>query len=284
MRIAETRRGLRQLLRSWRDENETVAFVPTMGHLHDGHMRLVNKARQIADRVIVSIFINPLQFDERNDYENYPLTLAADREKLVSAAVDGLFYPAVSELYPFGMEASVRVEVPGLSDILCGAYRPGHFVGVTTVVAKLFNLVQPDSAVFGEKDFQQLLLIRRMTTDLCLPIEIVAVETVRESAGLAMSSRNSRLSSGQREQATVIYQQLRNIHDQLRAGRRDFDVLQEEAMQQMTAQGLRPEYCQIRRAVDLAVAEKSDQQLRVLAAAWLDSARLIDNVPVDLRD
>ena len=280
MHSVETITGLRRFVAEWRRQDDTVAFVPTMGNLHDGHLELVRRARSAADRVVVSIYVNPLQFNDENDFTGYPRTPEADRDKLAAAQTDLLYLPEHNELYPFGLEDSVRVHVPGLSDILCGAFRPGHFDGVSTIVIKLFNAVQPDMALFGNKDYQQLLLIRRMTRDLCLPIDIIGVETVREQDGLAMSSRNHYLTAAQRRQAAVLYRQLEQVRAEVIRGRRDFDALQQQTMRELDRQGMQAEYCEIRRCEDLAVPEADDSELIVLAAAWLGPARLIDNLAI----
>lgn len=284
MQILSTVAELRQAVNEWRSAGERIALVPTMGNLHEGHLRLVQEAREKAGRVVVSIFVNPLQFVDADgklgDFEQYPRTLEADQQKL--ASVDVVFTPAVKEVYPGGFQNETRVEVPGISNILCGAHRPGHFVGVATVVAKLFNMVQPDVAFFGEKDFQQLLVIKRMTTELCFPIEIVGVSTVREEDGLAMSSRNQYLSTDEHQQAATIYQTLLWVKDQLQAGEADFEVIQNKACQKLEVAGCRPDYVAIRRADNLQSATTKDLGLVILVAAWLGSARLIDSLRVQI--
>lgn len=284
MQILSTVAELRQAVNEWRSAGERIALVPTMGNLHEGHLRLVQEAREKAGRVVVSIFVNPLQFVDADgklgDFEQYPRTLEADQQKL--ASVDVVFTPAVKEVYPGGFQNETRVEVPGISNILCGAHRPGHFVGVATVVAKLFNMVQPDVAFFGEKDFQQLLVIKRMTTELCFPIEIVGVSTVREEDGLAMSSRNQYLSTDEHQQAATIYQTLLWVKDQLQAGEADFEMIQNKACQKLEVAGCRPDYVAIRRADNLQSATTKDLGLVILVAAWLGSARLIDSLRVQI--
>jgi pantoate--beta-alanine ligase len=282
MQTLTTVAELRQCVAQWRAAGERIALVPTMGNLHDGHLQLVKQAQQRADRVVVSIFVNPMQFSDASgsggDFERYPRTLAADQQKL--AAVDVVFAPTVAEVYPVGLEQETRVEVPGLSDILCGAHRPGHFVGVATVVTKLFNMVQPDLALFGEKDFQQLLVIRRLVTDLCFPIEIIGVPTIREVDGLAMSSRNQYLSAEERKQAATLYQTLQWVREQLQAdGDENIAAIQQQGCDRLTAGGFRPEYLEVRRARDLQPVTAADKQRVILAAAWLGPARLIDNLP-----
>jgi len=284
MQIIHSVAELRRQVGAWRAAGERVALVPTMGNLHAGHLKLVTRALDCADRVVVSIFVNPMQFSDASgsggDFERYPRTLDADCEKL--AAVDLVFSPSVDEVYPNGLAAETRVEVPGISDILCGEYRPGHFVGVATVVAKLFNMAQPDVALFGEKDFQQLLVIRRLVADLCFPVEIIGVPTEREADGLAMSSRNQYLSPDERRRAPVLYQSLQQARQRVIAGERDAAAIRAQAFAQLEAAGFRPEYFEVRRQRDLHIATESDvaEDLVIVAAAWLGEARLIDNLVV----
>jgi len=274
--------GLRQRIKRWRDIQQRVALVPTMGNLHAGHLALVKRARQLAERVVVSIFVNPLQFGPTEDFGAYPRTPDADRLQLAAGGVDLLFTPEVEEMYPAGVDAVTRVDVPGLAGILDGASRPGHFAGVATVVTKLFNMAQPDVAIFGEKDYQQLLVIRRMTADLCLPVEIVGHPTVREPDGLAMSSRNQYLTRSERGQAPLLLRVLRETSLAVKDGKRDFPELQRQATQRLHEGGFRPDYVEIRHADTLAPAAAGDTRLVVLGAAWLGKARLIDNVALDL--
>ncbi len=259
-----------------------VALVPTMGNLHQGHLALVRRARELADHVAVSIFVNPLQFDRKDDLDAYPRTLQEDAQLLAAEEVDILFAPQAETIYPADMNLHTRVEVPQLSDLFCGASRPGHFVGVTTIVCKLFNLVQPQMAVFGSKDFQQLLLVRRMVEDLAMPVVIHGVETVREADGLAMSSRNNYLNAEQRQRAPALYQALRQTADALLQGRQDYARLQHEARAYIENAGLKVDYFAIRRAADLANPRSQDTDLVVLGAAYLGLARLIDNLTVQL--
>jgi len=280
MRDVSDLAALRAQVRQWRAKGLRIGFVPTMGNLHAGHLALVARARQRADRCVVSIFVNPLQFGAGEDFAGYPRTLESDRQQLQTARVDLLFTPEVTELYPRGQATQTRVEVPDLSYILCGASRPTHFVGVTTVVCKLLNMVQPDLALFGEKDYQQLLVIQRMVEDLAMPIKIEGIPIVREADGLAMSSRNGYLSPEQRRQAPQLYRILRQVSQAVAAGNRDYPQLEQQARSELTAAGLRPDYVSIRRAGDLALPGPADRQLRVLAAAYLGQARLIDNLPV----
>jgi len=271
---------LRARRAAWREAGERVAFVPTMGNLHDGHVELVRRGRAIADRVVVSIFVNPLQFGAGEDLASYPRTLAQDTERLIAAGTDLLFAPTVEEMYPRLKSEQTRVEVPGLSDILCGASRPGHFAGVATVVCKLFNMVQAEVALFGEKDFQQLSVIRRMVEDLCLPVEIVAVPTVREPDGLAMSSRNGYLTADERTRAPALYRALQDAARSVEQGTADLDAVAATAAAQIDAAGLRTDYVSVRRAADLATPGPGDADLVILAAAYLGRARLIDNLRI----
>lgn len=279
MQIVTDIAPLRELRAAWREARARVAFVPTMGNLHAGHMRLVEVARGLAERVVVSIFVNPLQFDRPDDLAAYPRTLEADAARLREAGVDALFAPSETAMYPRG-RACTRIEVPGLADILEGASRPGHFAGVATVVGKLFHLVEPDVAVFGEKDFQQLLLVRRMVEDLCLPVAIHGVPTVREADGLALSSRNSYLTVEERQRAPALHAALCELGAALEAGQRDLSRLESLAVQRLQVEGLRPDYVTVRRSCDLATPSPVDADLVVLAAAWLGRARLIDNLRV----
>lgn len=284
MQTLTTIAELRQAVADWRTNGDRIALVPTMGNLHGGHLQLVQEAKTNADRVVVSIFVNPMQFVDANgnlgDFDSYPRTLEDDQQKLFG--VDAVFTPAVEEVYPGGFENETRVEVPDISNILCGAYRPGHFVGVATVVARLFNMAQPDIAFFGEKDYQQVMVIRRMAKELCFPVKIVGVSTVREEDGLAMSSRNQYLSGKERKQAATIYQTLLWIKEQLVAGEADFDDVQNMASRKLQDAGFRPDYVAIRRADNLQIATTKDLGLVILLAAWLGNARLIDNLQVQL--
>lgn len=274
--------ALRAQREEWRREGLRVGFVPTMGNLHAGHLDLVRAAAARTDRVVVSIFVNPLQFGPGEDFGSYPRTLAEDLAQLAAEDCDLVFTPAEETMYPRGRQGAARVTVPDLSDILCGEFRSGHFSGVATVVAKLFNLVQPELAAFGEKDRQQLAVIRRMTAELCFPVEILGVPTRREPDGLAMSSRNRYLQPGERAAAPALYAALRAAADALRAGRRDFVALQQAGMENVRSAGLEPEYFEIRRGDGLASPEPGDRALVILAAARLGRARLIDNLAVDL--
>ncbi|MBE9533126.1 MAG: pantoate--beta-alanine ligase [Proteobacteria bacterium] len=273
---------LRQHVIKWKKAGNKVAFVPTMGNLHQGHLSLITKAREIADKVVVSIFVNPLQFDDKADLSAYPRTLEADIQQLESSQCDLLFTPTADVMYPQGMEIQTIVTVPNMDDKLCGQNRPGHFDGVATVVLKLFNMVQADIAVFGEKDYQQLLLIKRMVKDLDLPITIVGAQTCREESGLAMSSRNQYLTEQQRQQAAGFYQTLSSVKQQIERGEQNFLALQQHAKSSLLELGFTPDYVDIRRADSLELATKNDKSLRILAAAQLGQARLIDNIACNL--
>ncbi len=279
MVVIEDVSELRRCLVPWRRSNRPIALVPTMGNLHAGHLALVREARRIADCTLVSIFVNPMQFGPDEDFGSYPRTLERDRELLETEGTDLLFAPSVQAIYPHGSQGRTRVEVPGLSDILCGTSRPGHFSGVATVVCKLFNMAQPDIAVFGEKDFQQLLVIRRMVEDLCLPVEVRGLATVREPDGLAMSSRNGYLSLQERARAPALYRALCRASDHLHKGL-TADEVEAMGVEDLAAAGLRPDYFSVRRASDLQPATTGDQDLVVLTAAYLGAARLIDNLRV----
>jgi pantoate--beta-alanine ligase len=269
---------LRELVSAWRRGGERIAFVPTMGNLHAGHGSLVGRAFELAERVIVSIFVNPLQFGPKEDFAAYPRTPDEDRRVLESLHVDLLFAPEVADIYPRGQESSARVHVPVIEDILCGAFRPGHFMGVATVVTKLLNIVQPDVAVFGEKDYQQLLIIRRAALDLCMPVEIEGVPTTREPDGLAMSSRNRYLSDEERAVAPAIYAELERARVAIEAGATDFAGIVERGSAALRQAGFRPDYFEIRDAATLEEPIAGSRDLVVLTAARIGRARLIDNV------
>ena len=282
MLIIETLPLLRQQIRRLRMEGKRVALVPTMGNLHDGHMKLVDEAKARADVVVVSIFVNPMQFDRPEDLARYPRTLQEDCEKLNKRKVDLVFAPSVKEIYPNGTETHTYVDVPGLSTMLEGASRPGHFRGVSTIVSKLFNLVQPDIACFGEKDFQQLALIRKMVADMGFDIEIVGVPIMRAKDGLALSSRNGYLTAEQRKIAPGLYKVLSSIADKLQAGERDLDEITAIAGQELNEKGFRADDIQIRDADTLLEVSENSKRAVILVAAWLGDARLIDNKLVEL--
>ncbi|KTB77816.1 pantoate--beta-alanine ligase [Pseudomonas syringae] len=278
MNTVKTVQDLRAAVARARSEGKRIALTPTMGNLHSGHAALVTKAAQRADFVIATIFVNPLQFGPNEDLATYPRTLAADQEKLLQAGCNLLFTPSVEEMYPHGMADQTLVSVPHLSQGLCGASRPGHFEGVATVVSKLFNMVQPDLAIFGEKDFQQLAVIRAMVRDLNMPIQIIGEPTVRADDGLALSSRNGYLSDAQRAAAPALYQAIRQTADVISAGEQDFDALLASKKQQLEAAGFRIDYLEIRDATSLRPATADNRDVVILAAAFLGKTRLIDNL------
>ena len=280
MIVVHNKQDLAEHLAEWRLHDEHVALVPTMGNLHAGHAALVDLARENAERVVVSIFVNPTQFGEGEDFEDYPRTLERDKLRLKQTAADLIFAPDVETVYPFGLENATVVSVPTLTEHFCGASRPGHFDGVTTVVARLFSLVQPDVAVFGQKDYQQQLVIRHMTEDLNLPIGIITGETVRADDGLALSSRNSYLSESELAAAPVLYEALCSTAQDLQNGRRNFGELEADAIERLRDAGFDVDYYSIRRALNLDVPNRDCDDLVVLAAARLGAARLIDNVVV----
>jgi len=278
MRTYTTNTQLRAALGDLRQQGQSVAFVPTMGNLHEGHLQLVRRARTRCDVVVVSIFVNPLQFGVNEDLDAYPRTMAADKEKLFSEGVQILFAPGVEEIYPEGMHSHTQVQVPDLSETLCGSSRPGHFNGVTTVVNKLFNIVQPDVAVFGEKDFQQLSIIRKMVDDLCMAVQVEGVTTARDEDGLAKSSRNGYLSPDQRDIAPVIHDTLTTCREAIACGFDNFLQLESHARMQLLQAGLEPDYFAIRDARTLRAVDEHTEEIAILAAARLGSTRLIDNV------
>ncbi len=280
MQIIGNIKDLRNYLHQ--DRQQRIAFVPTMGNLHAGHLSLVRYARQNADVVVVSVFVNPTQFSAGEDFERYPRTLESDSKLVEQAGADVLFVPTVSEMYPSGTNESTKVIVSGLSDILCGTFRPGHFGGVTSVVTRLFNAVQPDVAIFGRKDFQQLLIIQQMVKDLLMPIEIIGLPTCREEDGLAMSSRNGYLNPEQRSIAPHLYKTLCEIKQAILNGEKNYPILKEQATNTLSKVGFTPDYISIRDRKDLSVptAKTPIEELIILGAAWLGSARLIDNLEV----
>ncbi len=272
---------LRATVKAWRQEGHTVAFVPTMGNLHQGHLKLVDEARQRADKVIVSIFVNPMQFGANEDLAKYPRTLAEDCAGLTDHQADAVFTPTPELIYPKGLEVQTGVDVPFIGDNHCGASRPGHFRGVSTIVTKLFNLVQPDIALFGKKDYQQLAVIRALTTDLSFPIEIIGIDTERAADGLALSSRNGYLSAEQRATAPLIYQQLQWLAQQIRdEGTTDFRALEQQVRETLSQAGFRPDYVNICQRHNLELANDMSSPLVILLAAYLGTTRLIDNLEV----
>ncbi|WP_417568446.1 pantoate--beta-alanine ligase [Marinobacter sp.] len=280
MRTVHSLKELRTILRGYRRQGKTIGLVPTMGNLHEGHVSLVRKAAEMADIVVTSIFVNPMQFGAGEDLDTYPRTLAEDQDKLASAGCTLVFAPSADEVYPEGLAKQTQVVVPDVSDGHCGASRPGHFEGVATVVTMLFNMAQPDFAVFGEKDFQQLAVIRKMVRDLMMPIDVVGAPTVREDDGLAKSSRNGYLSPDERKIAPVVYQTLQAAAEKIANGRSDFQSLESEAEQSLSEAGLRVDYFNIVNSQTLKPATPNDPEVTLLVAAFLGTTRLIDNLSV----
>ncbi|MGC8120097.1 pantoate--beta-alanine ligase [Marinobacter sp. VGCF2001] len=280
MRTVNSLKELRTILRAYRQQGKTIALVPTMGNLHEGHISLVRKASEASDIVVTSIFVNPMQFGANEDLDSYPRTLTEDQNKLAAAGNTLVFAPGVEELYPEGLANQTKVVVPEVSEGHCGASRPGHFEGVATVVTMLFNMVQPDIAVFGEKDFQQLAVIRKLAKDLMIPVEVVGAPTVREDDGLAKSSRNGYLSEQERAIAPLVFRTLRHTADQLIQGRADFSTLEQEARDALSEAGLRPDYFNIVNSQTLKPASATDKELTLLVAAFLGTTRLIDNLSI----
>ena len=278
MNTVKTVRELRAAIARAHSEGKRIGLVPTMGNLHSGHAALIVKAAQRADFVVASIFVNPLQFGPTEDLATYPRTLPADQETLLQAGCHLLFAPSVEEMYPHGMEDQTLVSVPHLSEGLCGASRPGHFDGVATVVSKLFNMVQPDLAVFGQKDFQQLAVIRALVRDLNMPIQIIGEPTVRAADGLALSSRNGYLSEEQRAAAPALYRVIKHIAEAIHIGERDLNFLLANGVDQLKAAGFRLDYLEIRNATTLRPTTAEDHDLVILAAAYMGPTRLIDNL------
>ncbi|ALO46995.1 pantoate--beta-alanine ligase [Pseudohongiella spirulinae] len=287
MQICFTTESLRQALNGERHKGNTIAVVPTMGNLHAGHIKLVHTANELADITVATIFVNPMQFGRNEDLDKYPRTPDADINKLTQAGCDYLFTPPVSEIYPDGLDRHTVVTVPGISERYCGASRPGHFDGVATVVSKLFNLVQPDHAVFGLKDYQQFQVIRKMTLDLRFPITLTGVATEREPSGLAMSSRNGYLSSDEKITAAQLYRTLQDTAKNVAATGNHFRQLESDAVRQLQKEGLRPDYFSICDAHTLEPADDDThrhpgQKLVILAAAYIGNTRLIDNLELTL--
>lgn len=284
MLFIETTSVLRAKIAQQKKAGNTVVFVPTMGNLHEGHLQLIDLAKTQGDFVVCSIFVNPTQFGENEDFDAYPRTLEADQEKLNSRNCDLLFYPKISEMYPKGLNKNqlTFVRVPGISEVLCGKSRPGHFDGVATVVSKLFNLVLPDIAIFGEKDKQQLAIIRAFTQDLNFPIEIIGAPITREKNGLAMSSRNGYLSDEAKQQASFLYQLIQETKEKIENGNKKFIELQKEAIERLTQKGFRCDYFEITNSENLSSALLEDKKLCILVAAFLGKTRLIDNISFSL--
>ena len=282
MRTIHTIAELRSALNAERLNGKRIGFVPTMGNLHEGHLQLIDQAKANSDIVVSSIFVNPLQFGQGEDLDNYPRTLQQDQEKLASRGCNYLFAPSDAEVYPHGREAQTQVEAPVISDMYCGESRPGHFRGVATVVTKLFGMVQPDVAIFGEKDFQQLMVIRRMTEDLSLPVEIQGAAIARNPKGLALSSRNGYLSADELETAINLYATLQATANQIKSGDKDFSELEKQAQNRLESVGFTRDYYKICRRYDLQPAGADDKELVIVAAAKLGPARLIDNIQINL--
>lgn len=274
--------SLREVIANARSTGKTIGFVPTMGNLHNAHLALVQQAQSLCDIVVVSIFVNRLQFGLNEDWDRYPRTLAEDSAKLAGVECDYLFCPDETEMYPNGMDSQARVIVPSMADVLCGKSRPGHFEGVTTVVTKLFNIVQPDVAVFGLKDFQQLAIIRRMVADLCIPVKIVPGAIVRDDDGLAMSSRNGFITSEERPKANQLYKTLCWVAECIKSGERDYRKLEAAAKAQIAEAGFRADYISIAHSGSLQPAANDDVKLTILGAMYTQAARLIDNVSLEL--
>ena len=282
MQVFHTVNGLREILRKYRNSGQKIGFVPTMGNLHDGHLALIKQAKQTNDIVVCSIFVNALQFGLNEDWDKYPRTYDSDCEKLDQEGCDYLFYPEDGEMYPNGLDTQSRVICPTMTDVLCGASRPGHFEGVTTVVSKLFNIVQPDEAIFGIKDYQQLAVIKRMTEDLCLPVKIISAPIHREVDGLAMSSRNSYINEDERPKVKVLKQVLELIAEQIKAGNLEFTQLEMEAKKRIESKGFKADYVTISNSKTLESAAVDDREITILGAMYTDSARLIDNISINL--
>lgn len=282
MQIISDISALREMRRNWQSQAKVIAFVPTMGNLHDGHLNLVREARKVADVVVVSIFVNPLQFGPDEDLDAYPKTVQQDINALTALGVDALFTPNAKAIYARGLEQQTFVEVPGLSYMICGASRPGHFRGVATIVCKLFNMVQPNHVFFGEKDFQQLQVIRAMITDLSMNLQIHGVPTTRESDGLAMSSRNHYLTRQERKLAPTLYVFLNKMADEIAQGRRDFSRLSAEYTSRLDELGFHSDYIEIRSSATLLQPGHEDHKVVIMAAAFLGKTRLIDNLQVDI--
>lgn len=282
MKRIETIGELRELLALWHPEGDRIALVPTMGNLHKGHLKLVEVAKEHAERVIVSVFVNPTQFGPNEDYADYPRTLEKDAMKLGRSGADVLFTPSVDVMYPEGVTNATLINVPHLSEELEGAERPGHFSGVTSIVCRLFNICHPNVAIFGQKDYQQFVILKRMVQDLHIPVQLIACPTQRDDKGLALSSRNSYLDESQREMATVISQSLQTVTAMIDDGNRDYAALERGVADQIAAAGLKTDYVAIRDAEDLRLPDDASLHLVVLAAARFDHVRLIDNVLVEL--
>ena len=281
MHIFKTIRGIVPALDEYRLQGKKIGFVPTMGNLHDGHIELVKLARKTNDVVVCSIFVNNLQFGLNQDWDKYPRTLEKDCEKLKSVSCEVLFHPDENQMYPNGLDSQTRVICPSMTDILCGASRPGHFEGVTTVVSKLLNIIQPNELILGRKDFQQMAILRRMIEDLCFPVNIIEANIYREADGLAMSSRNSFLTVAEKCKASQLYESLNWVVQMIRSGNKDFNFLQKEASKQINRAGFRTDYISVCNSKTLEMAAVDDIDITVLGAMYSSSARLIDNISLN---
>ena len=280
MKVVDSIASLRALIGEWKRQGSSVGFVPTMGNLHDGHLKLVKRAKAHNDKVIISIFVNPMQFGANEDLDAYPRTIEDDKAKLIGEGADAVFLPSVQDMYPAGLDAQTFVEVPGISDVLCGASRPGHFRGVATVVSKLFNMVLPDDAFFGEKDFQQLQVIRTMVRDLSMAVAVHGVPTEREASGLAMSSRNGYLSAEEKVKASLIYQTMQKMKFAIERGNTDFGGIENSAISELEKEGFKNDYVKVVNAQTFMPATADDAQLVIVVALFMGTTRLIDNLQI----
>lgn len=278
MIVVDSIASLRALTGDWKRSGQTVGFVPTMGNLHDGHLKLVKRAKSHNDKVIVSIFVNPMQFGANEDLDAYPRTIEEDKAKLIADGADAVFLPSVSDMYPAGLDVQTYVEVPGISDVLCGASRPGHFRGVATVVSKLFNMAQPDDAFFGEKDYQQLQVIRTMVRDLSMAVTVHGVPTEREASGLAMSSRNGYLSAQEKATASLIYKAMQQMQTDIEQGNTDFVAIEKNAIAELEQHGFKNDYVRIVNAQTFMPARADDSHIVIVVALFMGKTRLIDNL------
>ncbi|GFD90749.1 pantothenate synthetase [Tenacibaculum sp. KUL152] len=280
MQVVDSIASLRELITQWKRSGQTVGFVPTMGNLHDGHLKLVKRAKAHNDKVIVSIFVNPMQFGANEDLDAYPRTIEEDKAKLIADGADAVFLPSVSDMYPAGLDVQTYVEVPGISDVLCGASRPGHFRGVATVVSKLFNMVQPDDAFFGEKDYQQLQVIRTMVRDLSMAVTVHGVPTEREESGLAMSSRNGYLTAEEKATASLIYKAMQQMKTAIDEGNTDFLAIENAAVSELEQHGFKNDYVKVVNAQTFMPAMPNDAHIVIVAALFMGKTRLIDNLQI----
>lgn len=278
MKTVHTIKELRSIVAQQRNNGQRIVFVPTMGNLHEGHISLVTEGLNQGDFVITSIFVNPMQFGANEDLDAYPRTLEQDQAKLFQAGNHLVFAPSANEIYPHGMDNQSKVIVPDITEHHCGASRPGHFTGVSTVVTMLFNMVQPDVAIFGQKDFQQLAVLRKMVKDLFMPIEIIGLPTARDADGLAKSSRNGYLSADERATAPKLHEVIQQTAERIRAGERNIDQLSREAEAQLSEHGFKPDYFNIVDSETLRPANETTQSITILVAAYLGQTRLIDNI------